>query len=305
MAIYQIEGRLVSEQEFWQNNTGGISFITFESTPKKQTRENIEKIIREAEAECKKGIYPKGYWDTFEYDYDVRKLIETQERVYPQKEESKKGMSTRHKAGDSNPLEELKNSRVHSKTEEQIHEQLDISKEDIDNLNIRSLYNGVNGQIFTPVDSFKTEEDENINSEIKPCPLVNKGKVTYWGGIGIQPLTVDDNGDFVKEADLGVKQSEGKLFYEFDWEFIEAAAKRMQENKGDKYPHWNWKKPIEIESLKQAINRHHIEVMKSNYRDGEDPLGHVVSYMCNAMMLWHQLKNRNESQQDYSKIFAQ
>lgn len=90
---------------------------------------------------------------------------------------------------------------------------------------------------------------------------------------------------------IGKKESEGKLFYEFDWEFIEAAAKRMQNNKGDKYPRWNWKQPTSIEDLKQAIQRHHMEVMKGNYKDGEEEFGHVVSYFCNSMMIFHQLKN--------------
>lgn len=263
MAIYEIEGRLVGEKEFWQNNTGGIIFSSVSFSPQKEERNKNPYTLEGMIERC------------------GELKVETQ--ISP-----KKGMSTRHKAGDTNPLEDLKNSRVHKNladpdikedkdkdlyevdlikmsTEKRIHNDLNITKEDIENLNVRLVYS-VNGQIFTPVDSFKTK-DANINT--------------------------------------GIKQSEGKLFYEFDWEFIESAAKRMQDNKGDKYPHWNWKKPIEIESLKQAINRHHIEVMKGNYRDGEDPLGHVVSYMCNAMMLWHQLKNKNESQQDYSKIFAQ
>lgn len=96
--------------------------------------------------------------------------------------------------------------------------------------------------------------------------------------------------DSMREAALGKKETEGKLFYEFDWEFIEAAAKRMQNNKG-KYEKFNWTKETSTEDLKQALNRHHIEVMKGNYKDGEEELGHVVSYFCNAMMLWHQLRN--------------
>ena len=67
-------------------------------------------------------------------------------------------------------------------------------------------------------------------------------------------------------------------------------AKRMANNKSDKYPLYNWKKFIDVEDLKDAINRHHIEVMKGNYQDGEEILGHVVSYACNAMMLWEQLR---------------
>lgn len=91
----------------------------------------------------------------------------------------------------------------------------------------------------------------------------------------------------------GKKESNGKLDYEFDWEFIEAFAKRMSQNKG-KYEPYNWKKPINIESLKQAMTRHHVEIMKGNYKDEEEELGHITSVACNAMMLWHQLTNHKK-----------
>ena len=90
----------------------------------------------------------------------------------------------------------------------------------------------------------------------------------------------------------GIKETEGKLYYELSWEFIEEMAKRMANNKTDKYPLFNWKKDINIEDLKQAINRHHIEVMKGNYKDENEVLGHIVSYACNSMMLWEQLKEK-------------
>lgn len=96
-----------------------------------------------------------------------------------------------------------------------------------------------------------------------------------------------------RAAAQGKKETEGKLSYELDWRFIEAMAKRMQDNKKGKYPPYNWKKPIDIEELKQAINRHHVEVMDGVYDDGDEYLGHVVAYACNAMMLWHQLKTTN------------
>lgn len=91
------------------------------------------------------------------------------------------------------------------------------------------------------------------------------------------------------ENNNGIKETEGKLYYELSWEFIEEMAKRMANNKSNKYPLFNWKKNINVEDLKQAINRHHIEVMKGNYKDGNELLGHVVSYACNSMMLWEQL----------------
>jgi len=46
----------------------------------------------------------------------------------------------------------------------------------------------------------------------------------------------------IPAADTGYKESEGKLSYEFDWEFIESMAKRMSKNKS-KYGPYNWKKP--------------------------------------------------------------
>ena len=61
----------------------------------------------------------------------------------------------------------------------------------------------------------------------------------------------------------GVKQTEGKLNYELDWEFIEAMAERMSENK-DKYLPYNWKKEMDLEQIRQAMFRHMIEIMKDN-----------------------------------------
>ena len=105
--------------------------------------------------------------------------------------------------------------------------------------------------------------------------------LTYWGG--------------KKEEDLKepYKESKGKLYYELSWGFIEAMAQRMQNHKNGKYELYNWKKPMTprgIDDMKQAINRHHIEVMKGNYDDGKEFLGHVISYATNSMILWEQLK---------------
>lgn len=104
------------------------------------------------------------------------------------------------------------------------------------------------------------------------------------------PSQEADNINFISGGvKRGIKETEGKLYYELSWEFIEEMAKRMANNKSNKYPLFNWKKNIDVEDLKQAINRHHIEVMKGNYKDGDELLGHVVSYACNSMMLWEQL----------------
>jgi len=87
----------------------------------------------------------------------------------------------------------------------------------------------------------------------------------------------------------GKKESDNKLSYELDWNFIEAMAKRMEQNK-DKYPPYNRQKPMDIESLKQALLRHTIEVMKGNYTDIED-YDHLQSLSLNAIFIYYQLTN--------------
>ena len=93
----------------------------------------------------------------------------------------------------------------------------------------------------------------------------------------------------------GIKETEGKLNYELDFEFIQSIAERMSKNK-DKYPPYNWKKPLDPESLKQALFRHVVEIMKGNYQDDGRDYGHFESIALNAMMIVYQLKNnKNEN----------
>lgn len=87
------------------------------------------------------------------------------------------------------------------------------------------------------------------------------------------------------------KESDNKLSYELDRYFIEAMAKRMEQNKG-KYPPYNRQKPMDIESLKQALLRHTIEVMKGNYTDIEE-YDHLSAIACNAQFIYYQLKNHD------------
>jgi hypothetical protein len=88
----------------------------------------------------------------------------------------------------------------------------------------------------------------------------------------------------------GVKETEGKLNYELDWEFIQQLAERMSHNKG-KYEPYNWTKPMDVEKLKQSLFRHVIEVMKGNYSDDGREFGHWESIALNSMMINYQLKN--------------
>ena len=89
----------------------------------------------------------------------------------------------------------------------------------------------------------------------------------------------------------GYKEQSEKLNYELDFDFITQVAERMQTNKG-KYEPYNWKKPIDTESLKQALFRHVLEVMKGNYNDDGRELGHLEAIAANAMMLNYQIKNK-------------
>ena len=93
----------------------------------------------------------------------------------------------------------------------------------------------------------------------------------------------------------GYKESDGKMYVEYDWEFLEAQMKRMGVNK-NKYGVNNWKKPMDIEALKASLLRHTLKVMQNIYRDGkieEDYLGngHLLAIALNAMFINYQLMN--------------
>lgn len=131
--------------------------------------------------------------------------------------------------------------------------------------------------VVRALQKLREEKDKIRKEEDSCCVLLEKHK--------------DEDFNKVKS---GIKESNGKLFYELDWEFIEEMAKRMQKNKKDKYPKFNWHKPIEIEGLKQALTRHFIEIMKGNYKDEDQELGHLTALSLNAMMIWYQLKHHQD-----------
>jgi len=87
-----------------------------------------------------------------------------------------------------------------------------------------------------------------------------------------------------------LKQTIGKLHYELEWTFIEDMAKRMAKNKG-KYGLYSYREPIEIDKLTNALMRHTIEVMKGNYEDEGDKLGHLDAIAVNAMIIKYQLEH--------------
>lgn len=88
----------------------------------------------------------------------------------------------------------------------------------------------------------------------------------------------------------GIKESEGKLNIEYDWDFLKVQMMRMVKNKS-KYPKYNWKKPMDIEGLKDALFRHTLEVMNNNFKDENVEYDHLAAISLNAMFIYHQLKN--------------
>lgn len=148
------------------------------------------------------------------------------------------------------------------------------------------------------VNFIKSDKDDNSSKQIlrKKTIVINRNDIKDYAiqnGFNEWFILGDYNEEDLKinKEQVGKKETEGKLHYELSWEFIEEMAKRMANNKSDKYPLYNWKQKINVQDLKDAINRHHIEVMKGNYQDGDEILGHIVQYACNSMMLWEQLKN--------------
>lgn len=88
----------------------------------------------------------------------------------------------------------------------------------------------------------------------------------------------------ISNPPVGKKESENKLFYELDFEFITQIAERIAVNK-NKYEKWNWKKPMDVELLKQALFRHTLAVM-----NGDETEDHISAICVNAMMINYQQK---------------
>lgn len=123
----------------------------------------------------------------------------------------------------------------------------------------------------------------NNVSEVKPLmDLVGNSSTSDIASKNLSPKAVE-----------GKKHSEGKLFYELDFKFIQQMAERMQSNKvNTKYDMWNWKKPMAIDSLKQALLRHVLAVMEDDFEDDGREFGHLEAISNNVMMINYQLKNK-------------
>lgn len=142
---------------------------------------------------------------------------------------------------------------------------------------------------------------KQYRSELDNCITIELGDIEhYWNDVDYMKnhfAKKQDSETYLYNVALpvsgsyeGEKESCGKLSYELDFEFIEGMAQRMAQNKS-KYPPYNWKKPLDPESLKQALFRHVVEIMKENYQDDGRDYGHFESIALNAMMIVYQLKN--------------
>ena len=97
------------------------------------------------------------------------------------------------------------------------------------------------------------------------------------------------------ELNVAYKETEGKLHYELDFEFITQMAERMASNKKEgKYSMYNWMKPMnktDLINLIQAQYRHAMDLMNFKFDDDGRPYGTLEAFSNNAMMINYQLKN--------------
>lgn len=146
--------------------------------------------------------------------------------------------------------------------------------------------------VGAPSSSSTFEETENIYNDIIK-EKVDRSLKEYLMEIDIDIISFPKG--LGVDADVfveGCKESDDKLVYELDWEYIQALAERMAKNKG-KYPRDNWKKKIDITSLEDALTRHFMAIIQGEYEDDGDEYGHLEALALNCMMIRHQLKNNS------------
>ena len=139
----------------------------------------------------------------------------------------------------------------------------------------------------------KYHEDITIDNTYK-IDNINNDYFWFYDDAGdCIPCKLESFNEFFKlKEETAYKETEGKLFYELDFEFITQMAERMASNKG-KYEPYNWQKLDNIADLKQSLFRHVLEIMNGNYEDDNRAKGHLEAVAINAMFINYQLK-RNE-----------
>lgn len=95
----------------------------------------------------------------------------------------------------------------------------------------------------------------------------------------------------------GYKETNNKISYqEIDWDYITMMAGRMNQNKV-KYGKDNYKLPMDIDLLKDALLRHVIAAMQPKANDEDSFEDHLAAIGCNCMIINYQLKH-NESKNE-------
>ena len=109
-----------------------------------------------------------------------------------------------------------------------------------------------------------------------------------------EKIKSQNNMELKEEKETAYKETEGKLFYELDFEFIKQMAERMASNKKEgKYGLFNWMKPMsktDLINLIQAQYRHAMDLMNFKFEDDGRPYGTLEAFSNNAMMINYQLK---------------
>ena len=135
-------------------------------------------------------------------------------------------------------------------------------------------------------DFTKGKEYEIFNIDLKDISVVND----Y--GVSINFLSLHNC--FKLKEETAYKETEGKLHYELDFEFITQMAERMASNKKEgKYSMYNWMKPMsktDLINLIQAQYRHAMDLMNFKFDDDGRPYGTLEAFSNNAMMINYQLK---------------
>ena len=167
-----------------------------------------------------------------------------------------------------------------------IGKEYEISYIDLDYISVINDY-GVSINFLSLYNTFEIKEEEE---ELKPHSFCETPEEKCTLGY------CDENGCMNRkrvlvepELNVAYKETEGKLFYELDFEFITQIAERMASNKG-KYEPYNWQKLDNIDDLKQSLFRHVLEVMNGNYKDDNREFGHLEAVAINAMFINYQLK---------------
>ena len=113
-------------------------------------------------------------------------------------------------------------------------------------------------------------------------------------GVSITFLSFHNTFKLKKETETAYKETDGKLHYELDFEFITQMAERMASNKKEgKYSMYNWMKPMsktDLINLIQAQYRHAMDLMNFKFDDDGRPYGTLEAFSNNAMMINYQLK---------------